>query len=305
MRVPKPQIWLLLLILGGRMLPTLWRRALKKLNGKPNHFARSAPRQIPKKIWVYWDNGENGAPDLVRYCIASWREQNPGWEIQVLDAQSAAAIVDLPHNPSDIPVQSYADLLRLRLLRQHGGVWADATTFCLAPLDTWLPVAAQRGFFAFTWTKNDTWFIWPGMRRSMTNWFLASEPEGRFISAWEEACFAYWKGRTKPYNYYWPHTMIDYLYLTSRSFRRAFDDIPKISCYGAHLVHDAVTQGKNFKETAAVLETGATPVQKLRWNWSEDRIAAAKELLQAGRHYTLTEQEPPLQAQAEMAVRTS
>ena len=303
MRVPKPQMWLFTLIVGLRVLPTLWRRARKKLWGKPNHFAQSAPRQIPRKIWIYWDSGESNAPDLVRTCIASWRNRNPGWEVRVLDAQTAATIVDLPHDPSKLPVQAYSDLLRLRLLKQHGGVWADATTFCLAPLDAWLPIAAQRGFFAFTWTKTDAWFIWPGVRRSMTTWFLASEPGGRFISAWEDACFGYWLGRTKPHNYYWAHIMLDYLYLTSRSFRRAFDDIPKISCYGAHLVHDAVTQGKNIEETAALLRTGATPVQKLRWNWSAERIAAAVELLQAGQVDPLSSE--PNQAQAGAFARTS
>lgn len=279
MRAVKPWTWLFVLIVAARTLPTIGRRARKKLNGKPNHFARSAPRPIPKTIWIYWDRGEEEAPRLVKDCIASWRAHNSGWDIRVLDAETAAQITDLPHDPSKLPVQSYADLLRLRLLRQRGGVWVDATTYCLAPLDNWLPVAAQRGFFAFTWTKNDTWFTWPGIRRSMTNWFLASEAEGTFISLWEEASFGYWEGRSKPHNYYWPHVMIDYLYLTSRTFRRAFDEVPKISCYGPHLVHDAVTHNSNMEETAELLRSGAVPVQKLRWNWDDDRVAAAQKLL--------------------------
>ena len=184
MRIPKPWIWLVALLVGARMLPTLWRRAIKKLRGKPNHFERSAPRQIPRKIWIYWDRGEEAAPELVRHCIASWRSRNPGWEVHVLDMATAAETVNLSRDPKEIPVQSYADLLRLRLLRQRGGVWVDATTYCIVPLDHWLPVLAQRGFFAYTWTKNDYWFIWPGMRRSLTNWFLASIPEGEFISRW-------------------------------------------------------------------------------------------------------------------------
>lgn len=279
MRVLRPWLWLFALIVAVRMLPTVWRRVFKRLNGKPNRFADSAPRRIPRKLWIYWDSGEENAPELVRHCIASWRRHNPGWDIRVLSAETAAQAVDLAFNPSEVPIQSYADLLRLRLLKRHGGVWADATTFCLAPLDNWLPITAQRGFFAFTWTKTDAWFTWPGMRRSMTNWFLASEPNGCFISLWEKACFAYWEGRTKPHNYYWPHVMIDYLYLTNRSFRRAFDDIPRISSYGPHLVHDAVTHNMNTEEVAALLQSGALPVQKLRWNWSEERVLAAKELL--------------------------
>lgn len=279
MRTPKPWIWLFTLIVGARMLPVIWRRAIKKMRGKPNYMSESAPRQIPKTIWIYWDRGEAGAPDLVRTCIASWRDRNPGWEVCVLDAATAAQTVDLPQDPAAISVQSYADLLRLRLLRQRGGVWVDATAYCLAPLDEWLPPLSQMGFFAYTWIRNDRWFIWPGMRRTLTNWFIASEPQGKIVSDWEEASFDYWEGRKKPHIYYWPHVMIDYLYLTNRSFRHLFKDIPKVGCYGAHLVHDCVTHGHDPKEVAALLKIGATPVQKLRWNWSEERIALAKELL--------------------------
>lgn len=275
----KLRTWLFVLIVGARMLPTFGRRARKKIWGKPNFFSKSAPRSIPKTIWIYWDRGEEGAPQLVKECIASWRRHNPGWSIRVLDANTAADVAELQHDPTVLPVQSYADLLRLRLLRRFGGVWVDATTYCLQPLDNWLPFASQRGFFAFTWTKNDRWFIWPGMRRSMTNWFLASEPDGIVVSYWEQASFQYWDGRSKPHNYYWPHVMLDYLRLTSRTFRRAFDDIPKISCYGPHLVHDAVTHSINIEETSLALKTGAVPVQKLRWNWSEERIEQALALL--------------------------
>ena len=280
MRIVKPWTWLFVLIVGIRILPTFVRRVRKKLSGKPHYFVRSAPRQIPKMIWIYWDRGEENAPELVQDCISSWRTHNPSWDIRVLNSDNAAQAVDLPHDPSKLPVQSYADLLRLRLLRQHGGVWADATTYCLAPLDDWLPVVAQRGFFAFTWTKNDAWLIWPGVRRTMTNWFLASEPDGQFISLWEKASFTYWEGRVRPHNYFWPHIMLDYLFLTSRSFRHSFDEIPKIGCFGPHLVHDAVTNGKHIDTIAKLLQSGAVPVQKLRWNWNRDQIATAKALLE-------------------------
>lgn len=279
MRVPRPQIWLFTLIVGLRVLPTLWRRARKKLWGKPNHFAQSAPRKIPRKIWIYWDQGEDAAPDLVRHCIASWRNRNPGWEVHVLDMATAAKMINLPQGPMEISVQSYADLLRLRLLKLHGGVWVDATTYCIVPLDNWLPILAHRGFFAFTWTKNDYWFIWPGMRRSLTNWFLVSTPGGEFISRWEEACFAYWRGRSKPHTYYWPHVMIDYLYLTSRSFRRIYDGLPKMGCYGSHMVHDCVINGQNTDKISTLLDAGTAPLQKLRWDWSDEQVATAKALL--------------------------
>ena len=279
MRAPKPWIWLFTLIVGARMLPVVWRRAVKKMRGKPNFMRESAPRQIPKTIWIYWDRGEAGAPDLVRHCIASWRDRNPDWEVRVLDAATVSDTVEMPSDFSALPIQAYSDLLRFRLLKQQGGVWVDATAYCLQPLDHWLPFVAYRGFFAFTWIRAERWFIWPGMHRELGTWFLASERGGTVISLWERYSFDYWENRKKPLVYYWAHAIVDLLRLTNQDFRRSYNSVPKIGCYGPHLVHDCVTHDQNFDEVAKLLKAGVLPVQKLRWNWSEDRIALAKELL--------------------------
>ena len=280
MSAGKPWIGLFIATVWIKMAPSLGRRFVKKIRGqKPDRFDNSVPRKIPRTIWMYWDGGENAAPELVRICIASWRDKNPGWTLHVLDRSSVDDVTTVPHSPADIPVQSFADLLRLRLLNEQGGVWADATTYCMKPLDHWLPVAAQRGFFAFTWTKSDRWFIWPGMTRSVTNWFLASEPGGTIIACWEKEAFKYWEGRKSPHVYYWPHVLFELLELTNRAFRRSYESVPKIGCYGPHLVHDCVTRGRDPDLVVELLASGALPVQKLRWNWTTDRQELAMSLL--------------------------
>jgi len=256
------------------------RRAWRKLTGRrPDGFDGSAPRAIPRRIWAYWDGGEDTAPVIVRACLASWRRHNPGWELTVLDRHSAPALADLSMGPDDIAVQSYADLLRLRLLARHGGVWVDATTFCLRPLDHWLPMLAQGGFFAFSWTAADRWFIWPNVPRRITNWFLASEPGGAVIAAWEARALAYWRGRRTPHVYYWPHMLWDFMALTDRRFGRLAAAVPRIGCFGPHLVHDHVQTGRDPDTVRAMLEGGAVPFQKLRWNWSAPALARAAEVL--------------------------
>ena len=240
------------------------------------------PRLVPKTVWLYWDKGEAAAPPLIKACIESWRARNPSWEIRVLDAGSAPGVVELPFAPGDVPVQSYADLLRLRLLAIHGGVWADVTTWCATPLDHWLPPVAQSGFFAFQWTDADAWMIWPNVRRRMTNWFLAAVPGNHVIINWEAKSLDYWSGkRRRPHIYYWPHVLIDYLYLTDRAFRRAMTEVPQLGCYGAHLVHDHVERGSDPEAIRALIDGGVAPVQKLRWNWTTDKLARAAEVIPA------------------------
>ena len=69
--------------------------------------------------------------------------------------------------------QVYANGVRLSLLDTHGGVWADATTWCRTPLSEWVtPMPAE--FFAFSLSGPD---------RMMANWFLASEAGTHVVKA--------------------------------------------------------------------------------------------------------------------------
>lgn len=125
----------------------------------------------PRIIWTLWYQGIENAPDLVKQCVDSWRRLNPGYTVNVLDRDSLSDHVEFPReidlSRKDIPVQKVAALGRLALLKEHGGVWADATVHCCRALDDWLPEYLASGFFAF---RN------PGADRMMSNWFMASVP---------------------------------------------------------------------------------------------------------------------------------
>lgn len=258
---------------------SLLRRIKRKLTGKGYEgFEGSLPRNIPKKIWIFWNTSETTAPPVVRACIDSWRQQNPGWDVTVLDQDNLAQHTDMAP-PGEITIQAYSDLLRLWLLRRHGGVWVDATCYCMTPLDHWLPVAAQHGFFGFIWSRTDRWFILPNVFRVMTSWFLASEPEGAIVVPWEEKSFEYWDGRKTAHVYYWVHMIFEYLIWTDRGFRKAWRQMPKLGAFGPHLVHDYVMTGRDPAKLRAALSSGAVPLQKLRWNWSDEELAKAREVM--------------------------
>lgn len=120
----------------------------------------------PKIIWMYWHSGLAEAPILVRICIESWKRRNPGWTVRVLNEDSLADWVDMQdvrnRNPR-ITIQAFADVLRWRLLKKYGGVWADATLYCNKPLDDWLPAELQNSAIFMFRTDNVeliySWFI--------------------------------------------------------------------------------------------------------------------------------------------------
>ncbi len=129
-----------------------------------------------KHIWMYWHQGEKQAPVLVQMCIASWRRQNLGWQVHVLDRHSLDDHVTLSSeidlSRSDPNAIKISNLARLYLLRRYGGVWADATMFCSEPLDNWLPRYLSTGFFAFRNSSRD---------RLFSSWFLAADKDNPLL----------------------------------------------------------------------------------------------------------------------------
>ena len=142
-----------------------------------NSLPKPAPwgnRPLPKIIWMFWHSGLEGAPDVVHRSLTTWQHFNPDHEVRFLTLADAEAVlgVDLEALFEKLTVDmggaGKSDLIRLMLLAKFGGVWADATTFCLKPLSDWLHDEIRtNGFFCFRWADKAS-------DREMISWFLAA-----------------------------------------------------------------------------------------------------------------------------------
>src|SRR5215471_13907354 len=141
---------------------------------------------IPRTIWFLWFQGLENAPYVVRKCHESWVTRNPAWRVVSLDEASLPEFASVDYSGGNIgrlSRQHRADLLRLDLLAHHGGVWVDATSFCMQPLDDWLVPNMESGFFAFHQ---------PGPDRIISNWFLAAVPGNVLVSRLFALMAAHW-----------------------------------------------------------------------------------------------------------------
>lgn len=156
----------------------------------------------PRVLWIYWAQGWESAPDLVRLCRRSWERFHPDWELRFLDDASVWEWTDieLPADVWDRMGRAHrAAHIRLQLLRDHGGAWADATCLALRPLDGWLEELLPSGFFAFRWLEDDSLLLPDrsrpervGRKRMMASWFLASAPRNALTVRFAEAFVSYW-----------------------------------------------------------------------------------------------------------------
>lgn len=240
-----------------------------------SYIAPYLNRDIPRILWIFWAQGEEAAPPVVRTCIASWRRLNPDWDIRVLDTAAANALVDLSDLPPELPIRLRADWLRLQLLSRHGGVWTDATTLCHRPLNEWLPLLAdQTGFFVFSSPYIDRWFA---------SWFIASNTHNPLIGAWSFALNrSLSRLKVKPSRYFFVIYILQWQLLRNRElmshFRRR-GSLPAVPCF---LLQAALEGRVDASVAQAALHRGL-PLSKLSWKspGTEESLAqwAADDLL--------------------------
>lgn len=222
-----------------------------------DYTARYRDRDIPRIIWIYWEQGEDQAPYLVRRCIQSWRDHNPGWDVRVLDGGNVAEFAEDLARLEALPRRFRANLLRLQLLARHGGVWVDATTLCHRPLDEWLPlIAGQTGFFVFRGPYHDRW---------LDNWFIAANPKNELINAWVRHYHRYVSGlRAKPDKYFMTVYVFQWMVLKRKELRHAFRGsgaLPAVPAFFLQAFIDGTSDAAPF---LSAREQGF-PLSKLNW----------------------------------------
>lgn len=182
----------------------------------------SAP--IPRTIWILWLQGWDQAPAVARASRRSWEHHNPGWDVRAIDHRDVSHLPGVAKLGDRLPA-ARSDIVRSQLLAERGGVWADASTLCVRPLDEWLPARAGSGFFAFGS---------PGYGRLLSSWFLAATRGSYLTIRWAQAVEAYWSDREQPDHYFWFHRLFEHLYRTDPVFRHAWRAVPRVSAEGPH-----------------------------------------------------------------------
>jgi hypothetical protein len=135
---------------------------------------------IPKIIWTYWHT-EN-LPLLIEKCIQTWKFHNPDYKIHVLNENNFMEYCKYDiksHRHYDSTKQALiADMIRLDLLVNHGGIWMDASIICLKPIK----FKDTTSCFMY-YSPNKTLFMY-NKYPIIENWFIASSKHNKFIISW-------------------------------------------------------------------------------------------------------------------------
>lgn len=238
---------------------------------------------IPKRIYFLWLQGLAAAPELIRICHRKWAALNPDYEVVLLDGHDVERLLAETALPfRSIPVQALSDIVRARLLLDHGGVWVDATVMPVAPLTPWLDeMAGTQGFFALER---------PGPDRPISSWFLAASQNNPMMRWWWPEIERFWSrprrlvaypggvppdpvaevspeagGQGDTYPYFWFHYLFRYLVETRPEATEFWSRCVHRSALPACQLQFLFDENSTPTLFEIIEKVSGAPIHKLNW----------------------------------------
>ncbi|MCL2843969.1 MAG: capsular polysaccharide synthesis protein [Chitinivibrionia bacterium] len=258
--------------LKGEMLVNYFaRKHLKTIENLPQKAI--AVEKSPEIIWQFWDNPTGKkTPEIVKSSLETVKKFKGNFEHKILNNSTIENYSDLPGYILDklkkghIDYAHFSDLLRLNLLKNHGGIWLDATAYMTNFVPQYI---ADEDFFVFL-TGNLTHFPYSFMQ----NCFIRSKKGNFLCEAWYEMCVEFWKKETKTLDYFQHQLMFKALVLNNPTAKNLFEKMPHISEDQTHqLVGDNLIRKFDENEWAQI--KGASFFQKTRYKIKRNEIACS------------------------------
>lgn len=158
-----------------------------------------------RTVWMFWWQGEEVAPPLVKKCIDTARKHFEGWNIVVVDRENYADYVDLPshvmekHEAGSITHTHFSDILRVALLVKHGGLWLDATVYCTGGLEEYM-----EGCDLFCYRNG--WMDQENI--SFSSWLIYAKPGDPILKTALHLLYLYWEKNNRLCHYFLLHMFI-------------------------------------------------------------------------------------------------
>lgn len=249
------------------------------------------------KVFIYWEQGFEGAPGLVRACLKSWRQfvqkHSSALELVELSNDIVNQYINISEEITNFDTSlkitrtSRSDIIRIFLLEKYGGVWVDATLFCNTQARNWFEDIQKQEFFAFQYLNT------PGL---ISSWFLFAAKNSYIVHAWKRDIVKYintasssgqhigqapsvlqyekWqKNHFGCAHYFWMHYIFRDLYNTDHVFRKIVSSVPKKDTKFPHYIQSVGFNSTSFS-TKAVQETSTVYKlsYKVQWDCTKNNV---------------------------------
>lgn len=243
-----------------------WLVANQKDIKKFSQFSEGqlSTNSLKKPIFVYWAQGFENAPEIIKLNIERLRMLSGDYEVHLLSDSNYRYYVDLPEYVNKLlpdHMANWTDILRAALLAQYGGVWIDATVYVgnnfSQKLDAWIQdnhvLAPRYGNIESS--------------RGISSWFIAvaEEPGRKFVNMVYETLLLYMKTHDQFAYYFMFHAMWNFLIQLYPEMQLVWKESRGWSAPDSHQIQLAFYENKSDEWIDSILEK--EPVQKLTYKY--------------------------------------
>ena len=186
-------------------------------------------------IWIYWKQGYDQAPPLVKKCILSAKRHSCNYRVVVLDDNNRRDYIKFPefierkHDENIIKEALFSDLLRISLLIHYGGIWCDATCLWTSELPK---IISEAELFMFSESE---------MRTNLTpikgsNWFIKAKKSDAILVKTKNCLFHFWAEHSYPPNYFIFHLILSLIVREDVEAKKQWESMPYICNMNPHVM---------------------------------------------------------------------
>lgn len=214
-------------------------------------------------IWVCWLQGEDNMPIIPQICLNSIRANANGRKIVVLTADNYSQYVTIPehivtaYKLGKLKHAHFADIIRMNILAQRGGLWLDATMLVTRQIPD---AVFEYPFFSIKTKEEDAYVS----RCRWAVFCLGQWRHNALLSIVSEAFSEYLKQTTIFIDYFMFDQFIDILYQKEAAVREWIDSIPMNN----EQTH-RMSISKKFEKNELERLTSDTYLFKLSWKGND------------------------------------
>lgn len=152
-----------------------------------NKIERNSP------IWIFWWQGIEKAPEVVRICTNSVKKHAGDHRIIIVSEDNYTRYAEIPDyiikrlKNGQITLTHFSDILRVELLYKHGGIWMDATLWLTGDI----PEDIYR--LPFYTIKHDKYSDWHVCRGKWSTFFFCAGKYNPLMRFCRDFLYTYWK----------------------------------------------------------------------------------------------------------------
>lgn len=163
-------------------------------------------KKIEKNLFVFWWQGYDSAPEIVKKCIDNIYKYNVDKNIIFIDKDNLQEYVDFPEyiyrklENDVITITQFSDILRFYLITNYGGIWLDATLYTTEKISEHY---FEKQLFTSGPYKNESFFVANGR---WTGFFIGGAKNNLLSRFLLDIFLSYWKNENELIDYF----LIDY-----------------------------------------------------------------------------------------------